>query len=236
MTQMVHIKDEDLQPTDNVGFMYNALGTDLATMLGAPMQINQFQGLMVGNTPTKEMLSECRTVYHAFSAGHAMLRKVMKQKQDRVEELAAQFKAAKEQGNQESVRTLRKQLSRAATDVRVTTQRQKDQSAFLISMVALWGNGKTENRAPWTQAMHTVISAGTGSGSIVFHAFPQEAINAIAERTGGIRSDVATKKLHGKVVVENNVFYTVTHDGTRVAKFEYDAEKRRLKFPTAIAA
>jgi len=236
MTQMVHIKDEDLQPTDNVGFMYNTLGTDLATMLGAPMQINQFQGLMVGNTPTKEMLSECRTVYHAFSAGHAMLRKVMKQKQERVEELAAQFKAAKEQGNQESVRTLRKQLSRAATDVRVTTQRQKDQSAFLISMVALWGNGKTENRAAWTQAMHTVISAGTGSGSIVFHAFPQEAINAIAERTGGIRSDVSTKKLHGKVVVENNVFYTVTNDGTRVAKFEYDAEKRRLKFPTAVAA
>jgi hypothetical protein len=30
VTQMVHIKDEDLQPTDNPGLMYISLGVDLA--------------------------------------------------------------------------------------------------------------------------------------------------------------------------------------------------------------
>jgi hypothetical protein len=236
LTAMKMIEDADLLPNDNIGYMYNALGTDLMTMLGKPYQLRQFQGLIVGNTPTKEMLEECRTVYQSFSAGHAMLRKNMKRKTDLVASLDAQFKAAKQDGKQEQVRKLRKELSKAAADVRLAEKKQKEQSAFLINMVALWGKGKTENIKAWTQAMHTVVSMGSGSGSIVFHTFPQEVVDAIAERTGGIRSKVALKEAHGTVIVENNVFYTQTRQGRRVAKFEYDPEKRLLKFPKGAAA
>jgi hypothetical protein len=233
VSEMPFISDVDLLPTDNVGYMYNVLGTDLASMLGKPMDIRQFQGLIVGNTPTKEMLEECRKVYRAISDGHAMLRNLMKLKKDRLVALDEQFKAAKKDGQQETVRVLRKELSKAAADVRMTEKRQKEQTSFLISMVSLWGKGKVENRKAWAQAMHTVVSMGRGSGSMLFHAFPQEAIDAIAERTGGIRSKVASKEVHGRVVVENNVFYTETRHSGRVAKFEHDAEKQRLVFPKA---
>jgi hypothetical protein len=66
-----------VKPTDMIGFMYNSLRKDLVEMMDKPMEIRQFQGLLVGNTPTQAMLEESRLVFHAFAAGNNMLREVM---------------------------------------------------------------------------------------------------------------------------------------------------------------
>lgn len=52
------------------------------------------------------------------------------------------------------------------------------------SLVAAWGDGRKENRPGWCQALHTVVCAGKGNGSLLFQAFPQEIIDKIAEATG----------------------------------------------------
>jgi len=67
----------EVKPTDMIGFMYNSLRKDLVEMMDKPMEIRQFQGLLVGNTPTQAMLEESRLVFHAFAAGNNMLREVM---------------------------------------------------------------------------------------------------------------------------------------------------------------
>src|SRR6185437_7319918 len=43
---------------------------------------------------------------------------------------------------------------------------------------------KKQNRRGWCQALHAVICAGKGNGSLLFHAFPQEIIDKVAEETG----------------------------------------------------
>jgi DNA polymerase III delta prime subunit len=54
----------------------------------------------------------------------------------------------------------------------------------LRSIVRAWGEGKKQNRRGWCQSLHAVICAGKGNGSLLFHAFPQEIIDKVAEETG----------------------------------------------------
>ena len=61
----------------------------------------------------------------------------------------------------------------------------------------------------WCQALHTVVSRGKGMGSILFHAFPQEVIDSIAVRTGGIRTQVQCPTQRVRVVVEHDCLYSV---------------------------
>ena len=46
-------------------------------------------------------------------------------------------------------------------------------------------------------------------GSILFHAFPQEVVNAIAERTGGKRTTVQVKDKEGAVIVQDGALLFV---------------------------
>jgi hypothetical protein len=60
----------------------------------------------------------------------------------------------------------------------------KDFQVFLSD----WGNGKRENRRGWCQALHSLAVASRNdkaTGAIVFHAFPQEALDKLLEETGG---------------------------------------------------
>ena len=69
----------------------------------------------------------------------------------------------------------------------------------IISWVRVWAAGKTENRLGWVQALNRVVSNGSSksSGSILFHAFPQELIDKLAERTGGKSLHVALPDVSG---------------------------------------
>jgi len=227
----------EVKSTDKIGFMYNSLRMDLVEMMGKPMEIRQFQGLLVGNTPIQAMLEESRIVFHAFAAGNNMLREVMDAKVALLKKAEAEFATAKENGLQESIKIARKAIAKARSEVKVTEEKHKDQSSNLIGIVAAWGKGKTENRKAWAQAIHTIVSGGRGTGSILFHAFPQEAIDAIAERTNGIRVTVAHNNVAGIVYVKDNVFYMDSFNGGQAEPiFRYDAQKRKLAHVQAAPA
>ena len=49
-------------------------------------------------------------------------------------------------------------------------------------------------------------------GSILFHAFPQEVVDSIAVRTGGIRTQVQESNQKVRVLVESDCLYSVRGD------------------------
>jgi hypothetical protein len=74
-------------------------------------------------------------------------------------------------------------------------ERFREEFQALRSLVQAWGDGKKENRRGWCQALHTIICAGKGNGSLLFHAFPQEVIDKIVEETGSKPVHVAVPDL-----------------------------------------
>jgi hypothetical protein len=67
--------------------------------------------------------------------------------------------------------------------------------------------------------------------------FPQEAIDAIAERTNGIRVSVAHNNVAGIVTVKDNVFYMDAFNGGKAEPiFRYDMQKRKLAHVQAATA
>src|ERR1035437_10658317 len=108
--------------------MNNRLNRDWVEIEKKPMEIRQFQGVLVGSTPTQPMLEESRLVFHAFAAGNNMLREVMDLKIALLKAAEAEFATAKENGQQESIKIARKAISKARAEVKVTEERHKDQS------------------------------------------------------------------------------------------------------------
>jgi hypothetical protein len=64
-------------------------------------------------------------------------------------------------------------------------------------------------------------------GSILFHAFPQEVIDSIAVRTGGIRTLVPPSGSRVRVVVEGDALFSVRRD-KKEPLFRYDRATNRL--------
>jgi hypothetical protein len=218
-----------IEPTDKIGMMFNMLRSDLVEMMGKPMSIKQFQGLLVGHTPTQQMLEESRIVFRTYNAGQQMLRQEMEKKVAILKQAEAEFVAAKEAGLQESVKIARKNIAKARSEIKQTEAIHKTKSSNLIKIVAGWGKGKAESRREWAQAVHTVVSGGNGAGSLLFHTFPQEAVDAIAERTNGIRVKVAINKVAGVVFIKDSIFYQDAFNGGQAKPlFRFDAQKNRL--------
>ena len=90
-----------------------------------------------------------------------------------------------------------------------------------------WGNGKTENRRGWAEAVHQAVCRGNGMGSVLFLAFPQETVDMIAERTRGKRTEVYRPKDAGVVVVEKDRLYAV-NDGRRKFVLRYEMHTRTV--------
>ena len=65
----------------------------------------------------------------------------------------------------------------------------------MCSIIRGWGDSKKQNRRGWCLALHKIVCAGKGNGSLLFHAFPQEAIDKIAEKTGSTPVQVAVPDL-----------------------------------------
>src|SRR6185312_11238378 len=76
-------------------------------------------------------------------------------------------------------------------------ERARQEMNSIISYVRVWAASKTENRMGWCQALNRVVCSGKGSGSILFHAFPQELIGKLAEQTGGRSMRVALPETSG---------------------------------------
>jgi hypothetical protein len=90
---------------------------------------------------------------------------------------------------------------------------------------------KRTNRKAWCQAMHSIVhnsKSPLATGSLAIHAFPQEFVDSLADRTGGIRSVVATPKVLGDIAVEGDALYMYAAGKAKTYLFRYDKVKRTI--------
>ena len=195
----------EVLPTDVIGRLYNTLRKDIAELMETPLAIAEFKGLITGNSTSKEMFEEVRMVNAMYAAAHGQISGQIKASSDN---LAKAEKALEEAGdNKEAKRQATRKLYEAKGALNKTLESTRKQSRAIARLIALWGRGKEENRRGWAEALHQVVCHGRGKGSILFHAFPQEAVDMIAERTNGSRTLVQDIDARGIVVVENGRFY-----------------------------
>lgn len=64
-------------------------------------------------------------------------------------------------------------------------ERSRNDLRNLIHIIRKWARKKEERAIDWLAALYAVACKGSGNGSIVFYAFPQQIVDLIGERTGG---------------------------------------------------
>ena len=169
-------------PTDKIGYLYNLARKEVEDFFAAKLPVADFHGLIAHEHFTREMSQECRLVnrIYAEEAG-----KLIGEKQALDEVLAraeARYQATRNDPATRNEARAARHAARSA--VHAYKERSREEFQALRSIVRAWGEGKKQNRRGWCQALHTVICAGKGNGSLVFHAFPQEIIDKVAEETG----------------------------------------------------
>jgi hypothetical protein len=209
--------------TDRVGYLYNSLRKQIDEMFETPMDLSAFRGLMTGTSPSREMFDEVRLVNNVYATWHGILA------QDRDAAVAQVGKAEKAlaatNGNPEAKRTAERKLNEARAAMNRQLESCKEQAAAIARIVFAWARGKSSEREAWAEALHQTVSRGRGLGSILFHAFPQELVNATSRRTGGVCHTVQTKKVTGHVAIERDTFYQVNGSERRLL-FRFDEEAR----------
>jgi hypothetical protein len=169
-------------PTDKIGYLYNLARKEVEDFFSAKLPIADFHGLITNEHFTREMSQECRLVNRIYAEE---VGKLIKEKQALDEALAkaeAEYQANRnDQSTRNEART-RRNAARSA--VHAYKERSREEFQALRSIVRAWGDGKKQNRRGWCQSLHAVICAGKGNGSLLFHAFPQEIIDKVAEETG----------------------------------------------------
>ena len=202
----------DVLPTDRIGRLYNILRKHIEELMEKPFPIEQFRGLISGNEVTGPMFLESRLINSVYAAGHGMIQAKLTVEQKTHEQAAERVAEARRLGDRQRIAAEQRAFSKAKARYRRAQEQARDQAASLQSIIRSWGDAKQEDRVGWCQALHTVVSRGKGMGSILFHAFPQEVIDSIAARTGGIRTQVQCPIQRIRVVVENDCLYSVRGD------------------------
>jgi hypothetical protein len=221
----------DVLPTDRIGRYYNSLRPEIAFMMGDPMQVSQFAGLIVGNSPTQEMFNECELIRCIFNSGHDIIRTKTNAEADRVTRAIAALEAALKSKDEDAIAAARKARTKALKSQQVAEKWAKEKSRSLGHIVAAWSMSKRTNRKAWCQAMHSIVhnsKSPLATGSLAIHAFPQEFVDALAERTGGVRSVVAMPKVLGEVVVEDDALYLYGAGRAKSYLFRYDSKSRAI--------
>ncbi|MFZ1975336.1 MAG: hypothetical protein WAU89_21005 [Candidatus Acidiferrales bacterium] len=179
--------------TDKIGYLYNLARKEVEDFFSSTLLIGDFHGLITGEHFTREMSQECRLVNRIY-AGE--VGKLITEKQTLEEALAkaeAEYQVRRhDQATRNEART-RRNAARSA--VYAYKERSREEFQALRSIVRAWGEGKKQDRRGWCQALHTVVCAGKGNGSLLFHAFPQEVIDKIAEETGSNPVEVSVPDL-----------------------------------------
>lgn len=199
----------EIHKTDRIGNLYNVLRKDIADLLEKPFPVEQFRGLITGGDVSEEMFREVRLVNTVYAAGHGVIQKNFNQEKKALDTAREKVKVAIQSGDQNSIKHMKRELAKANASFRRAEESTRDQSRSLQAIIGYWGQGKTEKREGWCSALHTIVSRGKGMGSILFHAFPQEVVNAIAERTGGKKTTVQVKDKEGAVILQDGSFFFV---------------------------
>ena len=190
----------DVDENDRIGKLYNHVRKEIEDLLTAKLPIEEFKGLVSGETVTRVMFEECRYVNSVYAAVVGRV----SERQDRLkadlDQAQAEWEAVR-QGSNKELRKQRLQARRKAFSAhRYGEERARQEMKAIISYVHVWAASKTENRMGWCQALNRVVSSGQGSGSILFHAFPQELVAKLAEQTGGKAVRVVMPEVSGMAI------------------------------------
>ncbi|HEV2173061.1 MAG TPA: hypothetical protein VGR71_05815, partial [Nitrospira sp.] len=175
------------------GWLYNLVRKEVEDFFSAKLPIADFHGLISGEHFTKEMSQECRLVNRIYADE---VGKLITEKQALDEALAkAEAEYGAKQNDPATRNEARTQRNAARSKVHAHKEHFREEFQALRSLVQAWGDGKKLNRRGWCQALHTIICAGKGNGSLLFHAFPQEIIDKVAEETGSNAVQVSVPDL-----------------------------------------
>ena len=202
----------DVLPMDRIGRLYNILRKHIEELMEKPFPIEQFRGLITGNAVTEGMFEEARLINTVYAAGHGLIQVKLAEEKKAHEQAAARVAEARLSCERQRIASEQRSYAKAKSRYRRAQEQAREQAASLQSIIRSWGEGKQDDRVGWCQALHTVVSRGRGMGSILFHAFPQEVVDSIAARTGGIRTQVQKTVQPVRVVVEQDRLYSVRGD------------------------
>jgi hypothetical protein len=124
----------------------------------------------------------------AFGTLVSDLRKRNEKYEAAVAEAQERFDKVRDQKNME-VRTKASKLGfRARGALCENEERCREEKKDFHVFLSGWGNGKRENQRGCCQALHPLAVGSRNDkaiGAIVFHAFPQEALDKLLEETRG---------------------------------------------------
>ena len=194
----------DVGDDDRIGKLYNNVRKEIEDLLTAKLPIEEFKGLVSGEIVTREMFDEC----HYVNSVYAAIVGRISERQDRLKANLDKAQADWESVRNDPDRELRKQKQLARRKAYAAhyygEDRAKQETKSIISYVRVWAASKTENRMGWCQALNRVVCNGRGSGSILFHAFPQELISKLAEQTGGKAVRVGLPEVAGMSIHQDS--------------------------------
>jgi hypothetical protein len=172
----------EVLPTDKIGYLYNLARKEVEDFFSSTLPIGDFHGLISGEHFTREISQECRLVSLIYAREVGKLITEKKTLEEALAKAEAEYEVQRHDQATRNQAFVRRNAARSA--VHAYKERSREEFQALRSIVRAWGDGKQENRRGWCQALHAVVCAGKGNGSLLFHAFPQEVIDKIAEETG----------------------------------------------------
>jgi hypothetical protein len=175
----------DVASTDKIGLLWNQVRPCFDDLLTPKLPLEAFAELFQGETITDSMLEECHYVNTAYGFVVANIAQYQA-------DLKAELNKAKQEWDdvrQSQDKELRKQKLFAKNKVQsayyFSQERAKDEMKAITSFVKIWAQNKTKDRVAWAQCLNSIICKGKGTGSLLYIAFPQEAVTHLAAREGG---------------------------------------------------
>lgn len=174
--------------TDIVGQLYNHVRKEIGVLFQDVFPLRDFGGMIRGETFTREMYEECQKMNKTFGILVSDLRKRTEKCEAAVAEAQAKFDKVRDHKNPDLRKKASKLLSRAKSVLRDNEEQCREEMRKFQVLLSAWGRGKQENRRGWCQALHSLAVASRSdksTGTIVFHAFPQETLDKLLGETGG---------------------------------------------------
>lgn len=186
--------------TDVIGKLYNAVRPEIEELFGQAKRIRDFRGLVACGTYPERMFTEAQRLCRMYAQRLGEISEKRKALEAAVKEAEVALETVKEQDGARRDATFR--LNQAKSALHKWEKGRKELKA-VISHIQKWGRGRKGDRRLWLQALFDTAASGDGNGSIVFYAFPQEMVDAIAERTQGRPVQVAVPELcDGEVEID----------------------------------
>jgi hypothetical protein len=191
----------EVATTDKVGRLYNLLRKELGFLpdetgngFEEKMSIEDFRGLFSGEHVTREMFEECQLVNSIYGDIASRIVEREAEVKQQLKDAQAQWESVRQSDDKEQRRSAVLARNKAQASLWEHEQEARDQFSSLHLFVHYWAQGKLESRRAWAQAMNAVVTAGSGSGAVLFQSFPQEVVDAFAGVTGGQRVRVRMPK------------------------------------------